>query len=246
MEFRKTHLSEKDEILLNILADEYKELLIQSIMEEKGYMTNIDIRKLVDKDREVKQAFKRKLKNEKKERFYRLLSAAGLMYTVIGILMIALVSIKRFNFSTIDTVAFLATLTGVAITAMSYVFRVMQVDLNVFKISSNVYRDEEYNQWEKYKIVDRWIEFEEIFIEILLKEGIDKRTIPTSETIKLLVRKKYINEQDAEKIIELLKIRNSIVHGIENNYNFKEIDKIIENSDYLILKLRKITSPNSL
>ena len=98
------------------------------------------------------------------------------------------------------------------------------------KVSNN---SEESRAILEYRVVSAWRELEGFATDIYSENII----LPTGSIISSLLNDNYINQKEADFLKDFLKMRNNIVHDINNNYELDEMRNMLKRVQHIINKL---------
>ena len=109
---------EKIERYLDDLADEYKELLLKRLLEVSGRIENLSVSELLRIDNEVKRPLL--LDYRKQQRRQRVLLMAGMIYAIMGIMLLAMFEmVDSFRYDGMTLVALTITFLGLMMSLIS-------------------------------------------------------------------------------------------------------------------------------
>lgn len=223
---------DKIERYLDELADEYKELLLKRLLEVSGTIENLSVSELLRIDTEIKKPLLADYRRQKRKQ--RVMLMAGMLYAIMGIMLLAL-------FEMIDSIRYDGmTLVALVITFLGLLMSLMSVMLPSSKqpLSKHETGNMEDNRaiWE-YSVVKTWRELEGIAADIYT----ESKAMPTNSIISKFLQDNYINKGEAERLREFLKMRNNIVHDTDNNYKLEEIKDALKEIQGILNSLKKTT-----
>lgn len=230
-----TSNNEKIEKYLNELAAEYKGLLFNALISQSKDLDNLSVSELLRLDNEIKKPL---FKNyQKQQRHQKMLQIAGLIYMLLGSSLFVIYELLNSNFiygthNIIPLISIVIGFTGLFISIFSIILPIIYQPS--FK---NIDRIEKNNlSILEYKVVINWRELEGIVNDISISTSV---TSPRS-VINFLLESKFIDSNEAAILKEFLKMRNNIVHSPECKYSTEEIKILVEKTDKIIDKLKKI------
>ena len=199
-------------------------------MEESEDIESLSVSNLLRIDEEIKKPLKfgyRRRRNLQLTMYF-----AGLLYVVFGIIFVmAFKGSALYINDGIRVVAYVFIYLGIIMLFLSFF-----IENN--KILSKNYRkkDIEYNRKVlEYNIVSKWREVEGLVTD----NYSDSKRINTNSIISGLLADNYINKKEAEKLRKLLKMRNEIVHNVDNNISLEELNNTLKDVDEIIKNLKE-------
>ena len=88
----------------------------------------------------------------------------------------------------------------------------------------------------EYEIIAKWRELDGIVNDISM--NLEVKT-PRS-IIQFLVDNRFIDDEEKDVLRRFLKVRNNIVHSMDNNYTEPELKVMLDDIDKIINKIKKI------
>lgn len=227
-------LDNKLKIIINELGEEYKDLLIERILNE---MDEIDVdlinpSDLIQLDLFTKSNLRLEKKEQRQNRLLSMISIFGIIYTLLGVILMMWSELKEtFRYDSIAMMSIVLMLMGIFITLFSLLFK------NMMKIK-NQYNKKQSHIIFSYEIINKWKEIEALIHELTPQKDI----LSLSSMINNLKETKIISDQDIEIINKLLKYRNQIVHGQNNKYDLSQVELriILLQADRVISKMKKL------
>ncbi|MGK0468179.1 hypothetical protein [Clostridium sp.] len=236
-------LDRGSQLLLKILAEEYKEMLIKSLLNDDAFTGNIDKRRIIEKDREIKNLINKNKRETKTERYYKILTIVGLIYTIMGAILYVFTNYKfnEFNNNN-DLLSMLIMIVGIAVVALSYIMKILKLDFKILKRKKDnrTNTKSEIIETQKYIILDRWVQFENLSRSIAKKLDFQNQDNRISTLIRYLTTNTIIDAKDKEVVTSVLKYRNEIVHGVYLETNNEEVQDLTIGIEKVIEKLEQI------
>lgn len=223
----------KLKIIIDELGEEYKDLLIERVLDDTNE-TDADLINPSDLIR-LDVATKSKLRVDKKlqrqNRLYSMISSLGIAYALAGLFFMLWGQIREAaRYDSITMISYVLIFMGL--------FVVMSARLlKKIKLRTKYYGGQN-RTISSYEIINKWKEIEALVHELTP----DSNALSLSSMVKNLKDTKIISEQDIETINQLLKIRNQIVHGTDNKYDLSqpELRAILIQADKIIAKMKKM------
>ena len=224
----------KLKVIIDELGEEYKDLLIESILNDM-HETDVDLinhSDLIRLDVATKTNLMMNKRMQRQNWMYSLISLLGLTYASLGLMLLMWSELREvMRYNGIMIVSFFLICIGLLVAIFSMLFR------NLIKIRSRYYRRSN-SPIPSYEVINKWKEIEALVHELTP----EKDTVSLSSMMANLEDTKILSEQDIEIINRLLSIRNQIVHGGDNKYNISqtELRSILLQADKIISKMKKI------
>lgn len=222
--------NKKLELIIDELGEEYKDMLITKTLSN---LNEIDVdeitpSELIRVDVEVKKRLNNDNAEYKRNRTLTLISLLGLMYAMIGVIMMMFDELDKYMFeSPTNMIAILCTVIGLFISLMSIFMKLYPLR------SRNNFSN---NLLAHYEIISKWKELEAIIIQLTPEENQStlKKMIDYLEEIKI------INTEDCLTINLLLNYRNRLIHSSNEKevISLKESKELIKKVDDIIQKLK--------
>lgn len=227
--------SEKIERYLDDLAVEYKEMLLNRLLEESGNIENLNISEMLRIDAEIKKPL---LRNYRRVRMMqRRLFYLGMGYATVGIVFFLFELYPYIKYNGLHTMNGVSVL-SLLIMLMGFVICLMAIMIPfVRKYTGKIEtKNIEYNRaiWE-YSVVKTWRTLEGIAADIY--GDAEKR--PINSIINILLADNYINKVEAEVLREFLKMRNSVAHGLGDSYKLEEIMDLLKRVDNILNNFKR-------
>ena len=221
---------EKIERYLDDLADEYKELLLKRLLEVSGRIENLSVSELLRIDNEVKRPLLSDYR--KQQRRQRVLLMAGMIYAIMGIMLLAMFEmVDSFRYDGMTLVALTITFLGLMMSLIS-----VMLPSSKYFLGKNERKNVENDRaiWE-YSVLKTWRELEGVAADIYT----ESRGISTGSIISKFLQDNYISKVDAKTLKEFLKMRNNIVHNTDNNYKLEDIKNMLKGVRNILDNLKK-------
>ena len=224
--------NEKIKYILDELGEEYKSLLIEKSLDNIGNVDvdNINLSELIELDIAIKKPLKTSKREQKRKRMFASTALLGLIYFMLGGVMLILSLYRTTKYSRIPSNLF------VIVIFMGMLIFLLSVYASVF---SDLKRGKSSNKnINPYALFNSWKEIE-VLITQLTPDEYHKgpRTM-----VEYLSTNRMISLEDKKQILELLQIRNNIAHSSEDNLKMskEEILQKITIADKIINDLSKL------
>lgn len=225
--------NKKVNIILDELADEYKNLLIETALNQKQEfdVENITISDITKIDIETKERLKNRNRNNRVNRISQLISLLGIIYSLFGLMLIIISEVgNNFFDSSLSSVAVIFVFLGFIITVMGLMTK-MLLNNKRSKIRQKVTMDYEI------QIINKWRIIEGIICQITPNN--DKLSLRSM--INNLEQSRIISKEDLKILNSLMSYRNKILHNAPGKIEYNdEIKILLENAQELIDKLSRI------
>lgn len=220
----------KFNIILEELAEEYKELLIEAALTQNNEIDieNISISELTKIDSETKERLKNRSRNRRINRMSDLISMTGLLYSLFGLMLIMVSSNEnRFLDSTLSTMAIICVFIGFIIALIGMIMK------PVLSNKKSVINRRQIFDYE-FQVINKWRILEGIIYQI----SPENDRLSLKSMINNLEQSKLISKDDMKTLSLLMNVRNRIVHRSYGEVEFtEEIKDVLENAQKLIDKL---------
>ena len=225
--------NKKVNIILDELAEEYKNLLIETALNQNQEfdVENISISDITKIDIETKERLKNRSRNNRINRISHLISSLGLVYSLFGLMLIMVSEAGNdFTDNPLSSVAIICVFLGFIIAIVGLMTK-MLLNNKKSKISKKSIMDYEIQIINKWRII----------------EGIIYQTTPNNDKLSLrsminnLEQSKIISKEDVKLLNSLMFYRNKILHNAPGEVKYNdEIKTILDDAQELIEKLSKI------
>jgi len=218
--------------MLDELADEYKNLLIEVALNQKQEfdIDNINISEITKIDVEIKERLKNRSRNNKINRLSRLISSLGLVYSLFGLM---LIMISEMNTSLennpLSTVAIICVFLGFIIAIVGLMTKMLLTSKK-----SSIYKKDVLDY--EIQAINKWRTLEGIIYEMFPQN--DKLSLRTM--LSNLEQTKIISKEDFKTLNSLMSCRNKILHSSPGTVEYDEIKPLLSKADNLIEKLSKM------
>lgn len=223
----------KLKVIVDELGEEYKELLIERILDDmhETDANLINPIELIQLDVKIKSSLRIDKKAQKQKWMHSLITLLGVSYTVLGLVLTIAIemrhSVVNVRYDAIMKMAFVLMLMGIVVLLISL----------VLKIWPQYHMRQNYTI-SPYEVINKWKEIEAMIHELTP----DKDVFSLHSMVTKLKETKIISEQDIEIINQLLNVRNQIVHGQDDKCTLSqtELRNILLQTDKIIKKMKKI------
>lgn len=224
----------KVEEYLNELSDEYKTLLLNTLLAQTYPFENISISELLRLDEEIKKPlftdYRLQLRRQKR------LLTVGITYILMGLLMLIFSLIKRpdfwFNYVyRYITMSVIMGIFGFVVILISFVLPSIHIP---FRTRSANYPSET-SAFLEYEVVAKWRQLEVIVNDI----SFDSETKTPRSIIDYLKELTYISIEEFYTLKKFLKLRNSIVHSEDSIFSVTEMKDLVNKVAKIIDRIDK-------
>lgn len=224
----------KLKVIVDELGEEYKDLLIERILDDmhENDADLINPSDLIRLDVTTKSNLRIDKRVQRKNRMLSMISLLGIIYALFGLMLMMWSEVRTtIQYDSIMMMAFILIFMGLFVAMFSLLFK------NMIRIRPQYYRGQSHTI-APYEVVNKWKEIEALIHELTPEED----TLSLSSMVSNLKDTQIISEQDIKIINQLLNIRNQIVHGQDNKYNLsqEELRSILLQADKIIFKMKKI------
>ena len=226
--------NKKLSIVLDELANEYKDLLIEAALIQKNEidLENINVSDITQIDIDIKERLKYGTINHKINRISHATTLVGMIYSLIGLMLIIISSTEDIlRNSPFYSVAIICVFLGFIVSIIGMMIRIF---MSSQKIKSN-----------KHIILDYEIQIVSIWRTI---EGLIYQVSPQNDKLSLrsmlnnLEQTNIISKTDIKTINLLMHYRNCILHSTSKRieYNTEEVRNLLDKAQEIITKLSNI------
>ena len=220
----------KLKVIVDELGEEYKDLLIERVLDDMHEMDAdlINPSDLIRLDVATKANLRTDRKTQRQNRMLSMISMLGILYAFFGLMLMMWSEFR--DIARYDSFMMMSFV-GVFIAMFSMLFK------NMIKIKPHNYRKESH-KISSYEIINKWKEIEALINELTP----DGENLSLSSMVAVLKDIKIISEQDVELIDKLLSVRNQILHGNDNEHKMSqsELRSILIQADNVIVKMKKL------
>jgi hypothetical protein len=226
--------NEKIERYLDELADEYKMLLLENLIESSESLDDLSISEMLRLDNEIKKPLYKDYQRQERRR--RSLFTIGIVYIFLAIILLVFMEILKngYRFDTEN----LGILSSIIIGSLGFFSMMLSLVKPVFKDrrSENFMKIDQSSTVLEYEIVQKWRELEGLVNDISINENLKT---PRS-IIGFLYENNFIDGDERTILKDLLKMRNTVVHSEQDNFTWNEKKDILSKSDKIIERIKKI------
>ena len=197
-------------------------------------LDDLSVSELLRLDNEIKKPLFEDY--QKKQHRRQLFLTAGLTYMFVGVILYFLQKVIWSDL--IDNIGSITSLIAVIITFVGFVITIYSCFPQMFysKTSRHKIKKENSTKILEYEIIAKWRELDGIVNDISI--NLEVKT-PRS-IIQFLVDNRFIDDEETDVLRRFLKIRNNIVHSMDNNYTEHELKVMLDDIDKVINKIKKI------
>lgn len=221
-------------IIINELGEEYKDLLVERILDDMNEIDAdlINPSDLIRLDVSIKSNLRADKKMQRLDRLYSMISLMGTIYALFGLMLMMWSQVREsIQYDTMTMISFLLLFIGLFLAIFTLLYK------NILKIRPQYYRRTNHSI-SPYEIINKWKEIEALVHELTP----DESKLSLSSMMKNLRDTKIISEQDVETITRLLSTRNQIAHSIGNKCSLSqaELRTLLLEADKTIEKMKKM------
>lgn len=228
----KYNIAEKKlQILIDELADEYKEFLIETTL-EKTHEIDIDripASKLVETDAEIKTHLKNFKSNSRNNKIFMVVSFLCLLYISLGLVILIFSRIDSYYLNDpTKRVAFLLIFIGI----LAFILTCLIKYFFLLKPSKN----RKNSNLTDYLVISKWKMLEGLLYQLTPPDtNMSIRTM-----LNYLCTSNLLTKEEYRIILSFLELRNSCVHQKNTSfYNDVKIHSLLEDVDVILNKLKK-------
>lgn len=225
--------NKKFNTILEELAEEYKDFLIEATLNEKNEidLENISISDLTKIDIAIKEQLKNRNRENRINRICHSISLLGIIYSLFGFMLIMISEAgSRLTDNPLSSMAIICVFLGCIIAIIGILTKVL-LSIRKSQIDKRTIMDYEIQIINKWRIV----------------EGIIYQISPQNDKLSLrsmlnnLEQTKIISKDDLKTLNSLMHYRNKILHHSPREIEYSEEIKIIlDDTQELINRLSKI------
>lgn len=224
--------NKKTRIILDELGEEYKNLLIEKTMEDSRAidLDDIDLSELIKHDINAKKMLKTTKIDTRRRKTNSLISLMGITYSLFGVLTLLLNYVSPGEFGIFKPeISILLIFMGLFIVLLSMYFMIFMSKKSYSKRTKDI---------SLFEVVNKWKELEALMVQLTPEDN----QFGFRSAIDYLSENNMISHTEHNQIMELLQLRNKIVHEQEENLDIssKELRSVITTADSLIRKLSKL------
>jgi hypothetical protein len=227
--------SKKLQLVVNELGEEYKDLLIEKMLDDYQ-TTDIDslpISELLKLDVSIKERLVENKQFKKRKRLYNLLASLGLVYSMLGIFLLFFQELERsFSTEPMNMLALSFIMIGLFVSFYGIMLKNITLKRRSYRHVKNDFQN-------GYEFVSLWKELEGLMIQL----SPDNTLSSPSKLIQYLSENKFISEKDESSIKTLLKLRNETVHSTTSprlELTHEEYSSLVKNIRSIITKLNNL------
>ncbi|MBO7245284.1 MAG: hypothetical protein J6V56_00800 [Clostridia bacterium] len=226
--------NKKLNIVLDELADEYKNLLIEAALNQKNeiQLENINISDITKIDIDIKERLKNRTRNHKINRISDSTTLLGMLYSLFGLVLISIASTEDTLIdSQLYPIAIICVFFGFIIAIVGMMIRLFMNSKNS-KNKNRIIMDYEF------QIISTWRTI----------EGLVYQVSPQNDELSLrsmlnnLEQSNIISKTDIKTLNTLMYYRNKILHNTSKKieYSAEEIKHLLDKAQEIIIKLSNI------
>lgn len=223
---------QKAKMIIDELGEEYKDMLIERVLEETNEddVDKISLSDLIRLDIATKALLRSNKRVRNIRKMYSYIASFGLVYVLIGVLLIlySLLDDRTLRDNSLQYISVVFILLGLLTT----VFSVMLLK----KKTKSGYTENKIIS--EYEIINKWKEIEGLIIQLVPENN----KLSLNSMIQQLSDTSIISSEDTEVIKRFLYIRNQAVHMKSTDYTFtqSELKTLFSKTDEIIRKMKKI------
>lgn len=224
----------KLKVIIDELGEEYKDLLIEQILNDMNEIDadQINPSDLIRLDVTTKSNLRADKKSQRLNRMSTLISLLGVVYAIAGLMMMMWSEFKSvIQYDSTMMMSICLIFIGLFVAVFGLLYKTM------IKIRPRYYNNRRFII-SSYEIVNKWKEMEALINQLTP----EKEQLSLSSMILNLESAKILSQEDTVIIEQLLNMRNQIVHqqNRDVNYSQKELRSIFVQADRVISKMNKI------
>ena len=224
--------SKRFNIILDELAEEYKDLLIEATLKQNNEIDieNINISELTKIDIDTKEHLKNRIRNNRIDKTSVLISLIGMIYALFGFMLILVSENSNHISDNMSSVAIICIFFGFIIAIIGVIIKIF------FKNKKNIVNKNVDIDYE-FQLINKW----------RIVEGLIYQVSPQNDKLSLksminnLEQSKILSKDDLKTLNVLMYYRNKILHNAFGEIEYSEDIKILlDDTQKLIDKLSKI------
>ena len=227
--------NQKLDSLVNELGEEYKDLLIEKMLND--YQTtdidNLPLSELLKLDVSIKEHLIQDKQIEKKKQMTTMVSIIGLMYSLLGIfLLFFLFFTYSFSEEPMNMISLILIMMGLIISIYGMLLKKLIINRKPYTSIRN-------NTNNSYEYISLWKELEGLMIQV----SPDNVPSSPSKLIQYLSESNFISSKDEDAIRNLLKLRNEAIHSTSSpkqELTQEEYSILVKNIRAIISKLNNL------
>ena len=224
----------KMRVIVEVLGEEYKDLLIERILDDTNEtdVDQINASDLIRLDVTTKSNLRVDKKIQRRNSMNSIISLLGILYALLGLMLMMLSEFRyTIRHNSMTLVAFTLIFIGLFVTIFSLMYKYF------LKVRIGYYRGRMHTIT-PYQVINKWKEIEALVNELTPQEN----EFSLVSMIENLKETKIISQEDVEIMNRLLCFRNQIVHGEGNKFDLSqaELRTLFLQADKIISKMKKI------
>ena len=238
--------NKKLDFILNQLADDYQNFLIERIIiNSKNYnIDNIPLLDFIKLDADIKENYKIRNNFKKNRIVYRIFALCIMLSLMCGlILFLKYNDLGKLNYDT--QIAFAFLMLGSCFYGIYFLLFNKFFIVNIKRFFENINPDKNKKENICNIVFYTWNKLMSLLIQLNTKE----KFMPVSELIEEMCSSNILSQDEKNMVQKLRVLKNILSHNFDNiginDYSNEEILQIIENNQEIIKKVSKILNLNN-
>lgn len=224
----------KLKVIIDELGEEYKDLLIEQVLNEMNEIDadQINPSDLIRLDVTTKSNLRIDRKSQRLSRMSTLISLLGVIYALFGLMLMMWSELKdTIRYNNIMMISIVLIFLGLFVAIFSLLFKYMN------RMRPHYYKNKRFTI-SSYEIINKWKEIEALINQLTP----EKEQLSLSSMVANLEETKIISKEDTIVINKLLRVRNQIVHKQNKDIDLpqNELRSILIQIDEVISKMKKL------
>lgn len=218
--------------LVDELGEEYKDLLIERVLEDTNELDidRISPSELMRTDIEIKSYIQNNKRMQKTNRVYKLIAIMGLFYVFIGLMLMMSFELDRYYLDNpIMRISYVMIFIGLFVSISAILLR--------FILKTKPTRLTKKRAIRNYEVISKWKEIEALLYQLTPQN----EKFSLSAMITYLKKSNLFTQDEIDSIFELLDIRNKILHS-QNEVVLSENEtrEMLLSIDKIVAKMKNI------
>lgn len=224
----------KLKVIVDELGEEYKDLLIEQILNDMNEIDadQINPSDLIRLDVTTKSNLRADRKSQRLNRMSTLISLLGVIYAILGLMIMMWSELKSsIRYDSTMMMSIVLIFIGLFVAVFGLLYKTM------IRMYPKRYNNQRFII-SSYEIINKWKEIEALINQLTP----EKEQLSLSSMIFNLENSRILSQEDIVIIDQLLSIRNQIVHQHNKDVDFSqsELRSILLQADKVISKMKKI------
>lgn len=220
-------------IVLDELADEYKNLLVEAVLVQQNEFNteNISLSEIVKIDMELKERLKNRSRNHRINKISYITTMIGIIYSLIGVMFLTITPLNgTFHDSAYFPISIICIFVGFIVAIIGLMVKVLSHN-KITAIKKKIAMDYEV------QIINTWRIVEELIRQIAPRNDV----MSLRSMINYLEQSSIITKEDIKIIYSLMHCRNDIMHNsLKEKTDTEEVRILLDRAHELVRKLSNV------